>query len=105
MVALGHANSRLKDFYDIWILSRSFTFEGDRLARAIFATFTRRKTPIPAELPDALTLAFAKDDQRQRQWRTFINEVAWDPGDLASVVRDIAEFLMPHATAAAQSNG
>lgn len=44
MVALGRANSRMKDFYDIWILSRSFAFDDDRLARAIAATFARRGT-------------------------------------------------------------
>jgi len=67
MVALGHANSRMKDFYDIWLLSQSFPFDDDRLARAIAATFERRETEIPAELPDALTLAFAEDEQKQRQ--------------------------------------
>ena len=53
MVMLGRANSRMKDFYDIWILSRSFDFNDDRLARAITATFERRETPIPTEVPDA----------------------------------------------------
>ncbi|AWC25171.1 hypothetical protein CO731_04665 [Aminobacter sp. MSH1] len=100
MVALGRANSRMKDFYDIWILSRSFTFGNDRLARAIAATFARRETPIPEGLPDALTSAFAADEQKQRQWRAFVKDVAHDPGDLANVVGDIAEFLMPHAASA-----
>lgn len=44
MVALGRANSRMKDFYDIWILSKSFDFAGDRIACAIAATFARRET-------------------------------------------------------------
>jgi predicted nucleotidyltransferase component of viral defense system len=47
MVALGRANSRMKDFYDIWVLSRSFSFQDDRLARAISATFSRRGTADP----------------------------------------------------------
>jgi hypothetical protein len=47
MVALGLANSRLKDFYDVGVLIRSYKFEGDALARAIKATFERRKTEIP----------------------------------------------------------
>ena len=100
MVALGRANSRMKDFYDIWILSRSFSFGNDRLARAIAATFARRETQIPEDLPDALTLAFAADEQKQRQWRAFVKDVAHDPGDLADVIRDIAVFVMPHAAAA-----
>jgi predicted nucleotidyltransferase component of viral defense system len=68
MVALGRVNSRMKDFYDIWVLSRSFTFDDDRLTRAIAATFARRATAIPDELPDALTPEFAADEQKQRQW-------------------------------------
>jgi predicted nucleotidyltransferase component of viral defense system len=53
MVALGRANSRMKDFYDIWLLSRTYEFEGDALARAIAATFTRRKTPIDSQAATA----------------------------------------------------
>lgn len=102
MVALGRVNSRMKDFYDIWILSRSFSFDDDRLARAIAATFARRKTRIPESLPDALTAAFAMDEQKQRQWSAFVEDVAQDPGDLASVVGGIADFLMPHAAFAAR---
>ena len=101
MVALGRANSRMKDFYDIWILSRSFAFDNDRLARAIAATFARRGTAIPQERPDALTMAFAEDAQKQRQWRAFVGDVAHDPGDLGTVIRDIGAFLMPQAFSAA----
>jgi predicted nucleotidyltransferase component of viral defense system len=100
MVALGRANSRMKDFYDIWILSRSFTFDDDRLPRAIAATFARRGTAIPRDLPDALTPAFAGDAQKQRQWDAFVGDVAHDPGDFANVIKDIAAFLMPRATLA-----
>ena len=100
MVALGRVNSRMKDFYDIWILSRSFEFTDDRLARAIAATFARRDTPVPTVLPDALTPAFAADEQKQRQWKAFVEDLAQNPGDLASVVADLGQFLMPHATAA-----
>jgi predicted nucleotidyltransferase component of viral defense system len=100
MVALGRVNSRMKDFYDIWILSRSFEFTDDRLARSIAATFARRDTSVPTVLPDALTPAFAADEQKQRQWKAFVEDLAQNPGDLASVVADLGQFLMPHATAA-----
>ena len=103
MVALGRANSRMKDFYDIWILSRSFAFEGDRLPRAIAATFARRGTPVPVEVPDALTPAFAADGQKQQQWSVFVEDVVHDPGPLADVISALADFLMPHAAAAAKS--
>lgn len=100
MVALGRANSRMKDFYDIWILSRSFAFDDDRLARAIAATFARRGTAIPSELPDALTPAFAADEQKQRQWRAFVEDLSVDPGELGDVVGELRVFLMPYASGA-----
>lgn len=105
MVALGRANSRMKDFYDIWLLSQSFPFDDDRLARAIAATFERRETEIPAELPDALTPAFAGDEQKQRQWNAFLENVALHPGSLAEVIAGVAGFIMPHAIAAAKIGG
>ncbi|MGY3539840.1 putative nucleotidyltransferase component of viral defense system [Bradyrhizobium sp. USDA 4515] len=104
MIALGRANSRMKDFYDIWILSKSFDFAGDRLARAIAATFARRETAIPVDLPDALTPAFGNDEQKQRQWNAFIRNVSANPGSLEDVVANLAEFLMPHAIQASASN-
>ena len=55
MVHLGRANSRVKDFYDVWVLSPAYEFDEARLARAIAATFERRRTEIPSKLPDALS--------------------------------------------------
>jgi len=90
----------MKDFHDIWILSRACSFTDDRLARAIAATFARRGTPIPKAPPDALTPAFAADDRKRAQWIAFGETVDADPGDLAPVLADLSAFLMPHATAA-----
>jgi predicted nucleotidyltransferase component of viral defense system len=96
MVVLGLATSRMKDFYDIWVLSRSCEFKGDALARAIAATFARRKTDIPAGRPDALSSAFAADRIKQEQWAAFVKDVAVRPGSFAEVVDSLADFLMPH---------
>jgi predicted nucleotidyltransferase component of viral defense system len=104
MVALGRANSRMKDFYDIWFLAKTFTFDDDRLARAISATFKRRETEVPVDVPDALTDAFAEDDQNQRQWQAFIEGVLAEPASLSAVVRDLQGFLMPHARTARALN-
>jgi predicted nucleotidyltransferase component of viral defense system len=103
MVALGRANSRMKDIYDIWLLARAYRFEGDALARAIAATFARRKTAIPDEAPDGLTSGFANDPAKMRQWRSFIDgiEVTFVP--LAAVIQQLADLLMPHAAAARKS--
>jgi predicted nucleotidyltransferase component of viral defense system len=100
MVVLGRANSRMKDLYDIWALSRTFEFNDGRLARAIAATFARRKTSIPSELPDALTADFANDPQKVQQWNSFVAEVANQPGTLGDVIRELASFLMSHAAQA-----
>lgn len=90
----------MKDFYDIWVLSRSHTFAGDELARAVRATFDRRSTQIPSDAPDCLTAEFAGDAAKLQQWSSFVADVATKPGSLADVVADLGAFLMPHAVAA-----
>lgn len=102
MVVLGRANSRMKDFYDIWLLSQSFSFENDRLACAIAATFKRRGTEIPIDPPDGLSPAFAADAQKQKQWNAFLENVAANPGSLADVIGMIAGFILPHAAQASK---
>ena len=102
MVALGRGNSRMKDFYDVWLLSQSFPFDDARLARAIAATFKRRGSAIPVKLPDALTSAFAEDTQKQLQWRAFVENVGVNPGTLDEVIATISTFLMGHAALAAK---
>jgi predicted nucleotidyltransferase component of viral defense system len=103
MVALGRANSRMKDFYDIWLLSRTYEFKGDGLARAIAATFGRRKTPVPADRPYALTRDFADDRAKQQQWVSFAEGIGAELPALSDVVAELAAFLMPHAAAALAS--
>ena len=100
IVALGRVNSRMKDYYDLWMLNRSFDFERSRLAQAISATFARRGTRIPEETPDGLTTAFAEDIRKSRQWEAFKRDVTLDPGSLAAVVMALEGFLMPAARAA-----
>jgi len=100
MVMLGRANSRMKDFYDIWVLSRSNEFADDRLARAIRATFERRKSVIPTDPPDCLTAEFAGDAAKRQQWSAFLADVATNPGSLTTVVADLEAFLMRHAQVA-----
>jgi predicted nucleotidyltransferase component of viral defense system len=105
MVDLGLANTRLKDFYDIWILAQTFEFKDDRLAQAIAGTFSRRKTDIPTELPDGLTPAFANDRAKQQQWTEFVGEVAVNPGTLPEIIEGLSAFLMPHAETARKLKG
>jgi len=102
MVLFGLANTRMKDYYDIWILSRSYAFDAERLSRAIAATFERRGTAIPEDLPDALTPAFSTDETKQSQWEAFARDLAAEVPSLEVIVADLADFLMPHARQALQ---
>lgn len=97
MVLFGLANTRMKDYYDIWILSRSYAFDAERLSRAIAATFQRRGTAIPEDLPDGLTPAFSTDATKQRQWEAFARDLSAEVPSLEVIVADLAGFLMPHA--------
>jgi hypothetical protein len=100
MVKLGLLNSRLKDFYDIWLLSRQFTFDGASLATAIEKTFVHRGTPVTPE-PTAFSAAFAADASKVAQWRAFLRKSRLDnaPQELASVTKAIALFLSQPAAA------
>jgi predicted nucleotidyltransferase component of viral defense system len=100
MVVLGRANSRMKDLYDIWLLSRAYEFKGDGLARAIAATFARRKTPVPADPTYALTRAFADDRAKQQQWASFVGSIGAELPPLAEIINELAAFLIPQAHAA-----
>jgi len=75
MVDLGIANSRMKDFFDIWNFAKQFEFDGNTLAEAIKATFDRRETQIPTEHPLALTSEFWNDSSKQKQWNAFVNKL------------------------------
>ena len=100
MATLGIANSRMKDFFDLWILSRHTNFDGDTLRRAIRATFVRRKTPLPADVPFGLTDDFARDTQKQTQWQAFLGKNRLEVNELAVLVAALREFLLPPISAA-----
>jgi len=100
MVALGHANSRMKDFYDIWLLAKLYDFADDRLPRAIAATFERRKTEIPATVPHALLPEFSRDERKHRQWKAFVRDLATEPPTFETITAEIATLLMPRALVA-----
>jgi hypothetical protein len=103
MVALGIANSRMKDFFDVRVLAQRFAFDGPSLARAISATFRRRKTTVPAQPPLALTSEFGTDGSKTKQWDAFVRKGKLDTGGigLADVCDELNRFLMPPARAVA----
>ena len=93
MVALGRANSRMKDYYDVWMLTRAFELEPERLRRAIVATFARRNTGIPPEVPDGLSDAFATDPGKQRQWDAFARNLSGSVPEFCLVVSELRQRL------------
>lgn len=93
MVVLGRANSRMKDYYDVWMLLSSFTVEPQRLRQAIAATFARRNTEIPASVPDGLSDEFAADVSKQRQWDAFAGNLSGRVPEIGRVVRELRARL------------
>jgi len=75
MVSIGIANSRMKDFYDVWAICKFLNPDMQILNSAIVNTFKRRGTTLPTSGPLALTDAFSKDDDKQKQWSAFVNRV------------------------------
>jgi predicted nucleotidyltransferase component of viral defense system len=102
MVVLGMANSRMKDFYDVFTMSRELRFDGQTLARAIQATFERRRTELSHTAPTAFTEEFAGNPDKGTQWKAFLSRNQLDAGDtgLGPIIRQIRLFLMPPMVAA-----
>jgi len=101
MIVLGALNSRIKDFYDLWIMARELPFEGAVLGRAIKATFARRQTALPTSRPVALTAEFAARPDVQTRWGAFLrrNRLAAGESTFPMVITDLSDFLMPILTA------
>lgn len=98
MVKLGIANSRMKDFYDLWKLSRDFSFDGLLLSEAVKKTFERRETALATDRqPVVFTGEFYGDEIKQKQWKGFCgkNRRYIQDISLREVCLAIAEFLMP----------
>ena len=106
MVFLGIANSRMKDFFDVWFLAMNFEFNGPTLARALRATFDRRKTELPKTAPHALTRTFSEDDAKMKQSKAFVfvSKTAILPKAvmLDDVIAVIGSFVIPPLDAAGE---
>jgi len=103
-VSLGRSNSRMKDFYDIYWLSRNMGFERSLLIESIMLTFARRQTELPAEAPLALTDAFARDPSKQTQWKAFLRKSDLEFVEFTEAVTAIRRFLWPLLADSSVSN-
>lgn len=97
MISLGIANSRQKDFYDIWYMSQQFDFDGDILKQAIEKTFARRKTALPKTTPIVFTEDFYANSANQAQWKNFVKKLNNFNKSLGfeNIVKGVELFLMP----------
>ncbi len=98
MVHRGIANSRMKDFYDLWVLATKHQFNAQPLKDAISATFKRRATKLPVEPPLALMDEFTNDSVKMAQWIAFLRKsklIDADKLSLANVVETIGALIMP----------
>ena len=93
-VSLGLANSRYKDFYDIYVLADSYDLNGMELMNAIIETFAHRETSFDdiAAFEDD----FIKDETRQGRWRTFIKKKkALVQVEFEETMQLLKELLLP----------
>ncbi|MGM0367325.1 MAG: nucleotidyl transferase AbiEii/AbiGii toxin family protein [Actinomycetota bacterium] len=96
MVKLAMANSRMKDFYDVFTLSAGCNFQSHRLKIAIKSTFNRRKTPIP-ENPLIFRVEFHDDGERHKQWAAFLRKSRLNntESNFSQIMKRITDFLKP----------
>ena len=95
MVALGLANGRMKDFYDLWAIPKALPIDDQALDTAIAATFERRTTPVPKERPSGLSAAMAEDAAAQQRWRAYVESLELPVPDFTDVLEDIWALLAP----------
>ncbi|MBF0138466.1 MAG: nucleotidyl transferase AbiEii/AbiGii toxin family protein [Magnetococcus sp. DMHC-1] len=100
LTSLGIANSRMKDYFDLWILAQQTEFDGNLLCQAIRATFNCRGTALQNQLPFGITQAFAHDRQKQMLWKAFLRKNRLTVRPLDEVVSVLANFLSPVMQAA-----
>lgn len=87
----------MKDFYDLWAIAQGFDIDSAQLAKAIAATFDRRRTEIPGGTPVALTPAFAESATRKRHWEGFVrrNRLPADQLTFEQTQAAIAGLVLP----------
>lgn len=93
MEFLGLRNSRMKDYFDIYALLREGKTDSAWLARAIAATFARRRTGLPQDMPQGLSGEFASDSTKQTQWRQFLSKNRLEAPALDEVIAEIRAFI------------
>ncbi|MGB4061996.1 MAG: nucleotidyl transferase AbiEii/AbiGii toxin family protein [Burkholderiaceae bacterium] len=95
LCVLGMVNSRMKDYFDLWVLLGDASLEAAQLGQAVQATFDRRQTPLPTAQPAGLSTAFATDAHKQAQWKAFLRKNRLPALGLLEVVERLEAALRP----------
>jgi len=95
IVSLGMANSRMKDYFDLYILFRETKLDTQIVSTAIAKTFERRGTLMPGELPVGLSDEFSVNTQKVIQWRAFLQKNGIKAPTLIEVVEMIRRNAEP----------
>ena len=95
IVLLGMTNSRMKDYLDLSVLLAREQLDAAVLAKALQATFERRGTALPAEVPVGLTDEFAADTTRRALWQAYVRKNGLDFEPLGAMVQRLRVALMP----------
>ena len=94
---LGMLNSRMKNFFDIWFLAKTFTFDPDKLSQAIAATFNRRATEWRIAKLEELLAALGSDPIKTLQWRAFLRKSSLAaPVEFSDITNAVRVFLSRH---------
>ncbi len=93
IVSIGMTNSRMKDYFDLRALAREGVLDAATLADAVAATFARRGTALPNEIPIGLSNEFAEDATKRAQWKAFLAKNRLDAPALAQVVAEVRHFM------------
>ncbi len=95
----------MRDFYDLRIIGRQFSFEGATLVAAVTATFHRRLTDIPQTVPTGLSDEFSNDEHKVTQWKAFLARSQLEGAEisLSQLINELRTFLMPVLDAAASA--
>ncbi len=97
MVRFGAVNTRLKDYFDLYVLASERSIDPTKLSRQCAETFRRRGTSIPDGEPVGLSDAFASEPERNARWRAFLDRtgaIASAPASFREVVEQIRELVM-----------
>ena len=93
VVFLGLRNSRMKDIFDLHALARLGGHDTARLSEALAATFARRQTLVPADVPTGLSEVFAQDATKRTQWNAFLKKNRLAAPSLEIVIEEIWRFI------------